>query len=130
MNRNQLHDWHEKSLWRHHADVFENWRHKNNPTQEAIATRLSWLRTKSPEAFRYLCQTDLDCASIAVQRKWALITDDDPQRGWSDRTAVQTTLNRIQQPLPDGSGLPKSFIAALKAALERYAPENLDLLDQ
>lgn len=123
-------EWHDKPLWQHHVEVVENWQRKNNPNEEAVAKRLSWLRTKSPEAFRYLCQNDLTCASIAVQHKWVVTHADDPQRGWGNRAAVQATLQRIQKPLPGGAQLPdaKAYIAALRAALERYAPENLDLL--
>lgn len=52
------------------------------------------------------------------------------QRGWGDRAAVQATLRRILKPLADGSELPNkaALLAAMRAALERYAPENLDLL--
>lgn len=93
------------------------------------AVRLSWMRTKCPDAFKHLCQTDTECASIAVQRKWVFEADLDPQLGWGNRQAVARTIAKAQARLSDGR--PNAFsvanTGAIRGALERYAPENLDL---
>lgn len=96
-----------------------------------LATRLSWLRDKAPEAFRNICRTDNQAASIAVRRGWKVDDDQDPKRGWGDRTAVAASVRNARALLPDGTSNAATIplIAAMKAALERYAPENLDLLE-
>lgn len=80
--------------------------------------QLSFMRNHCKQAFDQLCRTDLKCASIAVRRGW--VKDDDPQRGWGDRQAVAKTLARAPGD--------KAVIAAIRAALTRYAPEHLDLV--
>ena len=124
-----MNDWHDKPLCQHHADVFFRWK-RERPDQEKLATRLSWLRSQSPEAFRYVCQTDIDCASIAVQRKWVFDADHDPKLGWGDRKAVAESIRKARGRLPTGKDnfATPALIACLRAALERYAPDNLDLL--
>jgi hypothetical protein len=97
-----------------------------------LSVRLDWLRSKAPEAFRHLCETDNACASVAVQRKWVLDADDgDPQRGWGDRGAVAASIRKANALLPDGKPNPATdrLLDYLRAALERYAPENLDLME-
>lgn len=93
---------------------------------------LSRLRQLAPAAFRKFCQTDTEAASIAVKRRWIVESEDrDPQLGWGNRAAVINTIRKCREPLPDGrpNQFTKPTLAALRAALERYAPENLDLLD-
>lgn len=95
-----------------------------------LALRLSWLRFRDPAAFHELIETEPECASVAVSRKWVHVDDTDPKRGWGDAKAVQLTIRKILAPLPNGQRSPfvPSHLSALRAALEKYAPENLYLV--
>ena len=87
---------------------------------QSAAIQLSFMRNQCPDAFKQLCAEDPKCASIAVRRGWFRASDHDPQRGWGDRAAVATTLARAPGH--------KVVISAIRAARNRYAPENLDLV--
>lgn len=91
--------------------------------------QLGFMRTLATKAFEHLCRTDTKCASIAVRRGWLRDDEKDPQRGWGDRCAVAETIRRVRIPMPKSDGIDKAALAAIKAALTRYAPENLDLIE-
>ena len=114
-------------LDRCHVQAF----YSNLAQRVALDIRLDWLRSKAPTAFRHLCETDNACASVAVQRKWIFDGQRDPQLGWGDRQAVAASIRKARQRMPDGNPNPftQRLIACLRAALERYAPENLDMLE-
>lgn len=107
------------------VDVYLENRRTNPNFKPAVS--LSVVRKHYPRAFRHLCNTDTACASIAVSHGWISGLDDDPKRGWDNRAAVSRTLARIDA-MPKDS-LSTSMRAALRSALEHYAPENLDLLE-
>jgi hypothetical protein len=91
---------------------------------------LAFMRSRFPAVFKHLCRSDLEVADIAVRKGWHEADTYDPQQGWGDAEAVQRAIRRIRAPMPDGTPMPmqKIYLNAIRSALEKWAPENLDLL--
>lgn len=94
-----------------------------------MAISLSFIRKFSPEAFAYICRTDAEAHRIASLRGW-VADDSDPKKGWGDPLAVSRSVLKVTALMPDGK--PSRFLAdhlaLLRAAVQKYAPENLGLV--
>lgn len=84
---------------------------------------------KWPRAFAAICAKDLDAASIAVRRGWAIIN---ARASWEGITEpeVRAKIRDIQQSLADGRANPFTAMLGsfLATALDMHAPHHLPLL--
>jgi len=96
---------------------------------------LAVLRRYHERAWRYVCRTDIEAASIAVRMGWDADGGPGPALGYDDPEAIRAMIRRIIAPLPDPAAEArwtdqrKAWLDAMRAALTAFAPENLPILD-
>src|SRR5690348_1914450 len=63
------------------------------------AIRLSWMRKMVPAVFRYLCRTDTECASVAVQQRWPVTRAAAHERTEAEIAAAAASVKRALEAL-------------------------------